>query len=297
MFELRCTVRKCPHILQQRETGLHCENGHHFDRAKEGYWNLLQPQDRRSDQPGDAVEAVLARRRWLDRGYMASLIEQLNDWTEPEVIPRSGRPRVMDLGCGEGTFGAALFPPETFDFCGVDLSKRAIKLAARRHPDSTWVLANADRFLPASDQSVDLVMSLFGRRPTEEIQRVLSGEGRVMVAVPGEDDLIELREHVQKAGHRRRRGDTIIEAFASVGLECLRQASWNHRVRLQSDAIQDAMAMTYRGARISQRDRLASLDEMEVTLSADLFLFGRSDVQATSATAADSAGNSEGTKL
>ncbi|MEC8390040.1 MAG: SAM-dependent methyltransferase, partial [Planctomycetota bacterium] len=51
MLELRCTVRKCGQSLVLSEAGLGCGAGHHFDQAKEGYWNLTQPQDKKSTNP------------------------------------------------------------------------------------------------------------------------------------------------------------------------------------------------------------------------------------------------------
>src|SRR5690606_6274486 len=145
------------------ESGLFCAAGHHFDRAKEGYWNLLQPQDRKSRHPGDADTAVLARHRWLQRGHAAGLIATLQPWIADQPRSDSAAPlRTLDLGCGEGSLGPAFVPADAAGYCGIDLSKRAIKLAARRWPSATWVLANADRILPAADASVDRVVSLFG---------------------------------------------------------------------------------------------------------------------------------------
>ena len=277
MFELRCTVRDCCELLQRRENGLFCRAGHHFDRAREGYWNLLQPQDRRSRSPGDSEAAVLARHRWLARGYAAGLIEALHRWINAlPPIDSKRPPKTLDLGCGEGSFGPALFPADADRFCGIDLSKRAIRLAARNWPAATWVLANADRVLPAADSSVDRVISLFGRRPVVEIHRVLAPAGTCIVAVPGENDLIELRERVQQAGLRRRRWETVAEEMSRAGLECIEQESWQHRLRLEPDAIADALAMTYRGARHSQQSRRESLTAMTVTLAADLIMLRRS---------------------
>ena len=274
MFELRCTVRDCPHLLRRRGSGLFCDAGHHFDRAKEGYWSLLQPQDRRSRHPGDSDAAVLARHRWLQRGYAAGLIEALRPWTEdpPDDDPSLSL-RTLDLGCGEGSFGPALFPAEASRYCGIDLSKRAIKLAARGWPEATWVLANADRFLPAADASVHRVVSLFGRRPIEEIGRVIAPAGTCIIAVPGEDDLIELRQRVQQAGHRRSRWERVVEEMTSAGFELADRKIWQHRVVLEPDAIIDALAMTYRAARHSQQASLESLTATPVTLAADLMLF------------------------
>jgi len=267
MFQLRCTVRNCPHLLTLKEGGLFCESGHHFDKPKGGYWNLLQPQDKKSLTPGDSEDAVLARHRWLNRGHAAGLIEALLPWTSDPP-----HQRVMDLGCGEGTFGPALFADSAGSYCGVDLSKRAIRLAAQRWKEGTWVLANADRFLPAADDSVDCVMSLFGRRPAAEIARVLKSGGRCIVAVPGEEDLIQLREQVQQTGHRRSRWKIVVEELEAVGLTFKQHQLWQTKVELQPDAIADALAMTYRAVRRSQHDRAQDLQSMLVTLAADLIL-------------------------
>ena len=268
MFQLHCTVRKCPHLLALKADGLFCDAGHHFDKPKGGFWNLLQPQDKKSLNPGDSENAVLARHRWLQRGYAAGLIKTLLPWTsEPSIL------RAMDLGCGEGTFGPALFGDSATSYCGVDLSRRAIRLAAKRFTGGTWVLANADRFLPAADQSVDCVLSLFGRRPAAEIARVLKSGGRCIVAVPGEEDLIQLREQVQQTGRRRSRWEVVVEELEAAGLKFQQHQLWNASVELEPDAIADALAMTYRAVRKSQHERAEQLKTMPVTLAADLILF------------------------
>lgn len=276
MFELRCTVRQCSQLLQPRGRGLFCSAGHHFDQAKQGYWNLLQPQDKRSLKPGDNTEAVLARHRWLERGHATKLIESLQPWVA--ISPSTEKPeqvRTVDLGCGEGSFGPAFFSDAADQYCGIDLSKRAIKLAVRGWPEATWVLANADRILPLADNSVQRIVSLFGRRPVEEIGRVLVPGGICIIAVPGEEDLIELREQVQLAGHRRSRWELVVEEMSAVGLECIEQKQWQHHVDLQPDEIADALTMTYRAGRHSEQARLESLTAMNVTLAADLICFRR----------------------
>ncbi|TWU58175.1 putative RNA methyltransferase [Rubripirellula reticaptiva] len=273
MFQLRCTVRNCPAVLNLQDGGLSCSGGHHFDRAREGYFSLLQPQDRKSKNPGDAETAVLARHRWLARGHAAGLIETLRPWIVDSA--KTGLPRTLDLGCGEGSFGPALFADEPSGYCGIDLSRRAIKLAARGWPAGTWVLGNADRFLPAVDRSVDRVISLFGRRPVAEIGRVLADGGVCIVAVPGEEDLIELREQVQLIGRRRSRWEMVVDEMAEVGFQCVEHVNWNQRVELDPAAIADALAMTYRAARHSQHARMESLETMQVTLAADLIQFRR----------------------
>lgn len=269
MLELRCTVRNCTHSLSFSESGLDCAAGHHFDRAKQGYWNLTQPQDKKSVNAGDHRDAVLARHRWLQRGHALGLVDTVKAWL-PEV--RSSW-KVIDLGCGDGYCGSALFSQHASSYCGVDLSKPAIKLAARSWPEATWVLANADRFLPVADCSMDCAISLFGRRPHQEIRRVLKPDGIFIAAVPGEEDLIELREEIQQEGKRRNRMEAIIAEVETAGLNCVERTQWKTQVQLGQEEIADALAMTYRAFRISQQKIAATLTEATVTLSADLMLF------------------------
>ena len=108
-----------------------------------------------------------------------------------------------------------------------------------------------------------------------EIHRVLVPGGICVVAVPGEDDLIELREQVQQAGHRRSRWEAIADEMSDAGLEVVEQKHWHSNVLLQPDAIADALAMTYRAVRHSQKSRLDAVQAMNVTLAADLLLLRR----------------------
>ena len=130
MFQLRCTVRDCQQLLEQRERDLVCRANHHFDQAKQGYWNLLQPQDKKSKNPGDSEDAVLARHRWLQHGHAISLIETLRPWFAANGTETNQR--TLDLGCGEGSFGPALF------------STKPIRIAVLTFPNapSSWLHAD-----------------------------------------------------------------------------------------------------------------------------------------------------------
>ena len=65
---------------RREEVGLQHE--HSFDVAREGYVNLLLAGQRRSRQPGDSPEMVLARQRFLATGAYDPM---------SEAIPRSWR--------------------------------------------------------------------------------------------------------------------------------------------------------------------------------------------------------------
>src|ERR1700730_4143512 len=96
---LLCTVRDCHLPLVREARRLLCRRGHSFDIARTGYINLLQPQERRSRQPGDAALAVAARRRLHDRGITGPQLLAIS-----EILNASATDVVLDAGCGEGFY-------------------------------------------------------------------------------------------------------------------------------------------------------------------------------------------------
>lgn len=262
-----CTVRTCHEPLATGDRRAVCPRGHSFDRARSGYWNLLQPQDRKSKTPGDSADAVAARRRFLDRGHADLLHQSLVQALAP-ASPRT----LLDVGCGEGFHLGGFRRDLGVEAHGVDLSLPAIELAAKRHRDCTFVIANADRFLPFEDRRFDAVTSITARMTPDEFHRVLAPHGTLLIAIPAADDLIELRALVLGAGEERDRVERTVETFAER-FELTGQKIFRQRLAFDREAIHDVMSSSYRGLRASERDRLAALDAMDVTSSRDLLLF------------------------
>ena len=266
---LICPVRNCGAPLERRERSLACLRGHSFDLARSGYCNLLQPQDRRSKNPGDPREAVEARRRFLDAGHGSALLQALI--AEIDALGLPG-PAVLDVGCGEGTYLGGIARERPVEAHGIDLSAPAVDLAARRFPEITWIVGNADRFLPWAPESFDLVLSIDARLNPTEMRRVLKRGGLLLVAVPGPDDLIELREAVLGEGLTRDRMERV-EAMLAEDFNLEKRWTVRETVRLSPEAARDALTATYRGARESRRERIESISEMDVTLSHELARF------------------------
>jgi 23S rRNA (guanine745-N1)-methyltransferase len=218
---------------------------------------------------------VEARRRLLDAGYGEPLLRALLE--ETAGLPPGAA--VLDVGCGEGYYLGSLLAAHGIEghgveAHGVDLSAAAVELAARRHPGATWIVANADRSLPYATGAFDLVLSLDARLNPAGMRRVLKAGGRLLVAVPAADDLVELRQAVLgepvlkdrlESAAARLAGDFALEARRTV----------RGAARLGPGEIRDALAATYRGGRESRRERIAGLQELEVTLSHELASFRR----------------------
>jgi 23S rRNA (guanine745-N1)-methyltransferase len=235
--------------------------------ARRGYVNLLQPQDRRSSRPGDSAVAVAARRRFLSRGFEADLTREIGS-----LLPLTPTDALLDVGCGDGHYLAALVDRFGCEGHGVDISVAAIEAAARRRADLHFIVANADRFLPYADASFRAVTSITARRNPAEFHRVLRDDGRLLLVIPGPDDLVELREAVLGRGLRRDRMEAAVAAFAPrFRLE--HHEHLRHVAHLDAEAIHDVMTGSYRAGRASRRDRLAALGPLDVTLSRDALLF------------------------
>lgn len=278
MLAMRCTVRGCnatiPVLLAPGGAGgagaLCGPCGHSFDVARSGYVNLLQPQDRRAAAPGDSGAAVAARRRLMDAGAGAALIETLASTLAGLGLPKAAR--ALDIGSGEGSVLGALRARFGLEAAGVDLSARAAGLAARRHPGVLWLVANADRGLPFADGSIDLVLSVCARRNPAECARVLAPGGRLVVAVPGPDDQAQLRAAVLGSAASEDRTRKLVEEHAQF-FEVTGRRESRERLRFSAAQLEDLLICTYRGGRPGRRERAAVLDGLEVTLSHAIVVF------------------------
>lgn len=232
-----------------------CDRGHSFDIARSGYINLLQPQDKRSKEPGDSAEAAAARGRLHSR----SVTEPLAHATA-ETVGATSADNILDVGCGDGYYLVYIAERSGANCSGVDLSVPAIDAAARRNNSCHWVVANADRFVPWTDRSFSLVLSITGRMNPAEFHRVIEPGGRLLVAVPSPEDLIELR------GVGRDRVDRTVADFADFfSLRDHRKVATS--ADLDAAGVEDVLLSIYRPL------RKEPANAMRLTFSLDLLLF------------------------
>jgi 23S rRNA (guanine745-N1)-methyltransferase len=167
-----------------------CAQGHSFDVAREGYVNLLTVQQKNSRDPGDNPQMVLARHEFLQAGHY----QALRDAAVAALAPLRAQ-SLLDIGCGEGYYTSAFATVAAREVIGLDIAKPAIRLAARRHPEITW-LVGSGALLPVADASMDVVSSLFCPLQVAEIHRVLKPGAHVLVVTPAPDHLWTVRERL-----------------------------------------------------------------------------------------------------
>ena len=137
MKALICPLCALP--LSENPQGLACSNRHQFDRAKEGYFNLLPVHYKNSREPGDAKQQLIARREFLTAGYFLPLADALKKIISSDVGT------LLDIGCGEGYFTRLLHEHcASADVYGLDISKAGIRLAAKHNKQSlAYVVASS----------------------------------------------------------------------------------------------------------------------------------------------------------
>jgi len=188
-MKLICPLCQAP--LAELKGGVGCPAGHRFDRARQGYLNLLPVQHKKSLDPGDNAAMVEARRRFLDAGHYAPLAERL-----AQLAAERAPQRWIDVGCGEGFYTARLAQAlPAADGYALDISREAVRRACRRTPALTWLVASMAR-LPLPDASCQLLASVFSPIDWAEALRVLAPGGGILRLGPASAHLLELRQRL-----------------------------------------------------------------------------------------------------
>jgi 23S rRNA (guanine745-N1)-methyltransferase len=180
---LRCPV--CRDRLEAAGAALRCPAGHSFDLARQGYVDLTAG---RVTHAGDTAEMLSARQALLEAGHFRVLTEALG-----EAVGDLPPGLVVDVGAGTGHHLAALLEGRPHDVgLAVDVSKPALRRAARAHPRLGAVRADAWRGLPIADGAAGTVLNVFAPRSGAEFHRILRPDGTLIVVTPAPEHLHEL---------------------------------------------------------------------------------------------------------
>ena len=243
-----------------------CANNHAFDCAKEGYVNLLPAHRKRSKEPGDNPEMVLARRRIHDAGLYTPLANELTRVISTLPAIRT----LLDIGCGEG-FYTGLFAQQLPDvsMSGVDIAKSAVRLAARKYASHHYAVASSTN-LPVATLSQDLVTQIFAPCSDDEVMRVLRAGGYYLQVGPAPQHLWQLREALydEPAAHEPLRR-------ACPGLSLVDEGGLSYQQLLANDQLRDLIMATpfsYRGHR-EKRALLLECNDVTTTFAFDWRLF------------------------
>jgi 23S rRNA (guanine745-N1)-methyltransferase len=171
--------------LTRTDKRLACVSGHSFDAAKQGYFNLLVGKGTAFE--ADSAAMVESRFNFLGGGHYLPLADALAAAVLPCLSPSGAA--VLDSGTGTGHYlrhllDSAAARGTAVAAVGMDISKFALRRAARLNPEAVNLVWDIWQRLPLPDGSVDAVTVVFAPRNAAEFARVLRPGGRLVVVTP-----------------------------------------------------------------------------------------------------------------
>jgi 23S rRNA (guanine745-N1)-methyltransferase len=242
----RLPVLLCPVCRQElqpihdgdkgRVRALACPERHSFDAARQGYFNLLVGKGTAFES--DTAEMVAARAAFLDAGHYRPLADALAEAARPALSGPA--PTVLDSGTGTGHYLRAILDYLDSDdhlesddhgtapadgaapaegtggvaAVGLDISKFALRRAAKLNPEAINLVGDVWQPLPLPDAAVDVVTVVFAPRNAAEFARVLKPSGRLIVVTPRAGHLGEIASQAGMLGIDPDKDERLAEALA-----------------------------------------------------------------------------------
>ena len=265
-MELICPLCGLPLKIENKTC--RCRSGHSFDMARQGYIHLLPVQNKRSLHPGDTREQVLSRRAFLEAGFYQPIANTLMQ----AATDFSASGPMLDVGCGEGWYSAQLAQAMGCELTGLDISKEAVRCAAAKYKNATWLCASAAN-IPAADGSAGLLTSLFALTVPEEFHRALKEQGLFFQVLAAQDHLLGLKSIIYP--------QLLLKEKDSVpdvpGFDLLESRPIRFTFTVEGSQVQNLLAMTPHVYRISKEGaaRLAETQSLADTASCVLNIYRR----------------------
>ncbi|MDQ0633900.1 23S rRNA (guanine745-N1)-methyltransferase [Arthrobacter pascens] len=220
VLPLLCPVCRAPLSFAESapsvaRPALRCWSGHSFDAAKQGYFNLLVGKGTVFE--ADTSDMVAARSAFLQRGHYLPLAEAVAGAVAP--VLHGGAPTVLDSGTGTGHYLRVLLDRLDADAAsvtavGLDISKYALRRAARLNPEAINLACDVWQPLPVADAAVDAVTVIFAPRNAAEFARVLRPDGRLVIVTPRPGHLASLAGQTGMLGIGSDKDDRLADSMS-----------------------------------------------------------------------------------
>ncbi|NQD86849.1 methyltransferase domain-containing protein [Paenarthrobacter sp. CM16] len=207
---LRCPLcHRAVQLMERPQRTLVCPSGHLFDAAKQGYFNLLTGKGTVFE--ADTADMVAARHRFLEAGHYLPLTTAVAE-EAARALPDHGAV-VLDAGTGTGHYLQAVIEASGASAIGLDISKFALRRAARLNPQAVNLVWDIWRPLPVAENSVDVVMVVFAPRNPAEFGRVLRPGGKLIVVTPRPGHLAEIADRTSMLGIEEGKEERLVDSM------------------------------------------------------------------------------------
>ena len=240
MHEMLISMLRCPICkggMTRRENSLVCEKRHCYDVARQGYVNFVPGQKDMFYRK----ELFESRAKVFEAGIYAPVVQMLSEVLERYV--NAENPVILDAGCGEGYYIKNICPGREMVRAGFDLSKDAVRLAARGQKTASFFAADLKN-IPVSDHVCDVVLDIFTPANYAEFARVLQEDGLLIKLAPRSGYLRELRELAGDRLRRREYDGGDVERYAHEHMDMLEQLAITYTVPVTQETALHLAQMT-----------------------------------------------------
>lgn len=242
-----------------------CPKNHCFDIAKSGYVNLLNAKH--GAVHGDNKFMLRARRDFLEKDYYSPLCDAVcrtvSEYVKDDSI-------LLDAGCGEGYYTSAVKAKTSIEIYGLDISKDAVEMAAKRKSGINFAVASVFH-IPVQSESCDILLTMFAPYCKEEYLRVLKKDGYMIMAIPSENHLWELKKAVYDTPYKNEVKPYELDGFSHIKTEHI---NFTMKINNKID-IQSLFSMTpyyYRTGK-SEQERLNHLEYLETQADFEILTY------------------------
>ena len=205
-----------------------------------------------------------SRQRFLNGGYYQALVDGIV--SALIKTPLGLHQTLLDIGCGEGYYlqqlrNTAMSDNADLQLLGLDISKIGVRLAAKRALSAQLLVDSAYK-LPMFDNSLDTALSVFSPICPNETARVLTTDGILIMAGPGEEHLTGLTSHIYDKHQPHEGNFKAMDEHPSFNLQ--NQIQIKSMITVNGADIFDLLTMTpyYWHSSADQQKKLWSLDQL-----------------------------------
>lgn len=255
---------KCFKKLTKINKSFICNNNHTYDISKEGYINLLLSKT----NAGDNRELIEGRINFLNKNFYKPLADEIISILINRF--KTNPFKLCDCGCGIGYY-SKLFQKNlsNIELVGTDISKDAIKYAAKNDKTSTYIVSSNQK-IPFENNYFDCLIHIFSPTFEKEAYRLLQKEGFLIIVSPGKEHLYELKQQLYSDPYYNKIEDNKCNLFSNILTKNLK-----YKINVTCDDFHNLIKMTpyYYKTKKEDINKIIFEDSLSITIDFIIHVF------------------------